>query len=84
MPSYRVGTAAEVGQRVPGQERPVLCVGCGRVIGSVAVIGPLSGLDAGFVADVWPELAESVLQHEQVCGPLLQPTFRGAWACGSG
>lgn len=69
MPSYRVGAASEVGSATQGSERPVLCVGCGRLIGKVAVIGPLSGLDSSFVAAVWPKLSETVRRHEQECGP---------------
>lgn len=67
MPSYRVGVANPADPRAYGQDRPVHCLCCNHVIGTVDVIGPLSQLDVSFVESVWPALAESVHRHEREC-----------------
>lgn len=66
MPTYRV-------KQIP--ERPlsrklrylVECEGCGAALGETHTPGELSGVVAGVVAGLWPQLGTALECHETAC-----------------
>jgi hypothetical protein len=68
MPTYKLGPASVKG--VPPKlivRRPVICEQCAEALGTVVAAAEFKGMSAVLVAAMWPEMRQTVEEHEGVC-----------------
>jgi hypothetical protein len=67
MSSYKLGPMTQSGENVYESRRPLCCENCEGVLGEVWAVAEYSHLPADMVQRRWPEMAEKVRQHEELC-----------------
>jgi hypothetical protein len=67
MPTYQVGDAESADPRPLVPHRPLTCVPCGAVLGSVSAVHAHASMTAASVCGVFPEARPAVERHERDC-----------------
>jgi len=67
MPTYRIGDVDPAATWRPVPHRPLTCVQCGALLGSVMAIHPHASMTATAVCGVFPEARPAVARHERDC-----------------
>lgn len=67
MATYKLGSASSHGTVPAVCRRPLICERCFEALGTVVSRERLTGLTAGEVGVLWPQLRELVRQHDARC-----------------